>query len=364
MYFPVLTDGTESTLTDRTLTDRTLTARTLRTREQEFDEDRGAADKKETADDDDGGDDEQAEADAEIAGMPETPPPSPGRPETESDTSHGQKSRSTRSVSFVETPQIMEDTIKKFDIEPNKPMSGVGPNWPPSTSQVINGINGSQLLERNDITQYPPAYRSALKQVETESESGQLKPNPPTPPRRLRKGRVKSTEATSIVTAENMQRRRTRPIKPQKGASTTMDAASQTASPPPAPPLPPPLTRQELAAKRSAPLQPLNASQKALAMLSQYEDYDDDLYKELNLPDSPRQPFVVPNSYRNSTMRKSAPSSLPALKKTKSKVFNWSATSKRPLALPPAPLSDCLTPAGRRVPHRLGLRYKTEAHKR
>ncbi|XP_072044877.1 uncharacterized protein [Amphiura filiformis] len=342
MYLPMLTDGTESTLTDRT----------LKTRELEYvDENEDRDGDKEEAEEQNAPDDEREdveEADAEIAAMPSTPPPSASRGETESDTSR-QKSRSTnKSVSFVETPQVMEDTIRKFDITPNKPMTGVGPNWPPSTSQVINSINGSQLLERNDITQYPPAYRSALKQLAMKTQ----------------KGRTKSTAATSTVSPESVQKQR--PPTPNKSRKSTKTTAVVTnTGPPPAPPQPPPLTRQQLAAKRSAPLQPLNASQKALAMLSQYDEYDDDLYRELNLPDGPNQPFVVPHSYRHSQTRRSAPSSLPALKKTKSKVFNWSAaTNKRSLPLPPAPLSDCLTPAGRRVPHRLGLRYKTEAHKR
>ena len=321
MYFPVFSERSESTLTDRTLKTRELP--------EAEEKDEGENDKN-VADEET---DEIDKADAEIAAMPETL--SPSADPTESDMSR-QKSRSTsKSVSFAETPQVMEDTIRKFDITPNKPMTGVGPNWPPSTSQVVDNINGSQLVERNDITQYPPAYRSALKQS---PETGQ-KPRPPTPIK-TRKSRIK---ATPVVT----------------------DAASQTTTPPKAPPLPPSLTRHELAAKRSAPLQPLSASQKALAMLSQYDDYDDDIFRELNLPDGPSQPFVIPKTYRHSMTRKSAPSSLPALKKTKSKVFNWSsASSKRSLPLPPAPLSDCLTPAGRRVPHRLGLRYKSEAHKR
>lgn len=34
------------------------------------------------------------------------------------------------------------------------------------------------------------------------------------------------------------------------------------------------------------------------------------------------------------------------------------------LYLPPVPLSDCLSPSGSKIPHKLGLRFKTEAHRR
>lgn len=331
MYFPVFSERSGSTYTDRT-----IKTRDLNDFKEEKDDDENEDENKTVADED------TEKADAEIAAMPETPPPSTDPPD--SDTSR-QKSRATsKSVSFNETPQVMEDTIRKFTITPNKPMTGVGPNWPPSTSQVINSINGSQLVERSDITQYPPAYRSALKQS---PDTGQ-KQRPPTPTK-TRKSKIKATAMADTA------------------SQTTTDVSSQT-TPPKAPPLPPALNRQELAAKRSAPLQPLSTSQKALAMLSQYDDFDEDIYRELNLPHEPRKPYVIPKAYRHSMSRKSAPSSLPALKKTKSKVFNWSAASaansNRSLPLPPAPLSDCLTPAGRRVPHRLGLRYKSEAHKR
>lgn len=317
---------------------------------------------------------EDADADDEIAAISHSPPPNGDRP------------RSTnKSVSFNETPQVMEDTIKKFSITPNKPMTGVGPNWPPSTSHLINSINGSQLLERNDITQFPPAYRSALKPsaIAEEGEYVPAKERPPTPPVRsdgTKRGKTKDFSGqTEIPSVSPRQRKST------MATSTTIPPIASTGGGgiPAAPPLNPQLFRRNLAAKVNAPLQPLNASQKALAMLSQYDDYDDDIYKELNVPNHMNQSSIkVPSSYRYTMTRrlkptargkpvKSAPVNLPALKQSVAKVnslrttIDWGApTTSRSLALPPAPLSDCLTPAGKRVPHRLGLRYKTQAHQR
>ena len=85
-------------------------------------------------------------------------------------------------------------------------------------------------------------------------------------------------------------------------------------------------------------------------------------------------PFLIPSSFHDRIQKLDnilLPSPFGAEGKPKTEpvercpdvpVMSWK--EKTSVVLPPASLADCTSPAGTRTPHKLGLRYKSEAHKR
>nr|XP_054774285.1 uncharacterized protein LOC129282413 [Lytechinus pictus] len=265
------------------------------------------------------------------------------------------KSQSTkRSVSFNETPQVQildsrasarDDHASELSgssagtVVASPPLQGTGPCWPPSTSLVIENIRGSQLLERRDITN-PPAGVSAgsatrgrsdpLKKMLSSSKIGEHIAYIPRPPF----GPKPSTLPTEPL-----------PSSLKSGSSALASLKSDRLDKHPA--------------GDTFPLT-MGGEDIAPQLLARQQN----------------QPFVIPPSYRMQPMKPSGVlGSLPGLRpysdpvrklhdEIAKRIMIRKGYKAAPLVLPPAPLSECLTPSGSKTPHRLGLRYKSEAHKR
>lgn len=151
------------------------------------------------------------------------------------------------------------------------PLSGIGPCWPPSTTQIIDKIRGTQLLERHELSGVPEAYYSTLQ------------------------SRTKEPQSSSVY-----------------DTSTGVDELKER--------------------------NPLEAS------------YWTNGYRFMSCRDG--GPFLLPDSF--STLSYKTPG------ECKDPQFIQKADGTA-LYLPPVPLAECLVPSGNDIPHKLGLRYKTEA---
>ncbi|KAJ8032022.1 hypothetical protein HOLleu_25424 [Holothuria leucospilota] len=220
---------------------------------------------------------------------PDPPPPPPPPPQNYLPPCLMSSSNPRSSKTSPDTGKIGLDkklpsnnSVRKLTFASGSPVSGVGPCWPPSTSNVVDNIRGSQLLERRELSEFPEAYLSTLEPRPTVVEGTFIRDN------------VKPLHPKSPSL----------PIKPERYSDYCYL---------PTVPLKEGLT----------PISP--------AFLDKFQT-------------------AVPDYQRPSTSKEGA------------------AILRRPngdiLYLPPVPLSDCLTPSGSKIPHKLGLRFKTEAHRR
>ncbi|XP_071943617.1 uncharacterized protein [Antedon mediterranea] len=238
-----------------------------------------------------------------------------------------------RRVTFCDKSKTVEDStiVESSGEKQLETVTGIGPCWPPSTSYVIENINGTQLLERDDIQTYPPAYRSSLK-----------------PECTCKKTRL--TSATGRSTTHSYGLKSSGSVF-NHVLTTSKDQHKDQLNP----------ITHRLIDYPTRPRSPLVKKDSKIVS-------SEVMLKKLGVANNPskeditidKRPFVIPRSYSKAGNKEN----LPALKPTNSslKVLtkpNWSS-----LPLPPAPLSDCLSASGNRVPHRLGLRFKTEAHHR
>ena len=267
-------------------------------------------------------------------------------------SSKSQSTGTKRSVSFNDTPQvqILESRDSDRDSVESKgndgpAIPGIGPCWPPSTSLVIENIRGSQLLERRDITQAggtaSPLRRSGrvdpLRKLLSSSKIGEHVAVTPQPPSGERRSKLPAVPLPSSLTSGSAALSRLR----ESGRENRMQSEEAI----------------HLPDGGEVFLHPLEMAQ---------------LYGRQQ-----NQPFMIPPSYRMGPTKYSPTSGLlPGLHRSASdpvrklqdelarRINIRKGIATTPLVLPPAPLSDCLTPSGSKVPHRLGLRFKTEAHKR
>ncbi|XP_071492558.1 uncharacterized protein [Diadema antillarum] len=251
---------------------------------------------------------------------------SQGLPKSSKSGSVGTK----RSVSFNDTPEILESRENTRDSGYTIP--GTGPCWPPSTSLVIENIRGSQLLERRDIAVPLAASgpNSIGRKLLSSSKIGEHIRTLPHPSA-LRSPRLPSVPLPSSLVMESGALK-------SASANDVSEQVDETGDIP------------ECVERLS---QPFNTS-----MLYSRQQH---------------QPFTIPLSYRTQAVKPSA--ALPGIRSSShpvrklqdelaKRIMIRKGAGSTPLVLPPAPLSDCLTPSGSKTPHRLGLRFKTEAHKR
>ncbi|XP_030844532.1 uncharacterized protein LOC100888614 [Strongylocentrotus purpuratus] len=273
-------------------------------------------------------------------------------------SSKSQSLRAKRSVSFNETPQVQildsrdsarggedsEQSGNSSTVGASPALQGTGPCWPPSTSLVIENIRGSQLLERRDITNLPAGKCTSkgridpLKKMLSSSKIGEHIAFVPRPPLGLKASSVATVPLPSS-------------LKSGSPALASLHPTSDRGSP---------RLAGDTVHFPSGGEGPLHSG---------------GVTPQLH-PMQQNQPFIIPPDYRMLPMKHSGVlGSLPGLRpysdlvrkrqdEIAKRIMIRKGNLATPLVLPPAPLSECLTPSGTRTPHRLGLRYKTEARKR
>ncbi|XP_022111172.1 uncharacterized protein LOC110990468 [Acanthaster planci] len=213
--------------------------------------------------------------------------------------------------------QLIFDDTAQITEEANKPKAGVGPCWPPGDSYVIDNIKGSQLVERTDITQPLHVYYEVKRPTEDKK------------PRRLLSTRTRLEKQLHEVLVRGHKR---------EGAPLSVITwKSQDA-----------FLKERMAESHIA--EKLHASDQT----------QDDSTSAGGVHG------IAPCHRKTDFGRKACVErpEKPALHSIDPSPFVPLSSDKAPLLLPPAPLADCLPTAGSRIPHKLGLRYKSEAHKR
>ncbi|XP_038073172.1 uncharacterized protein LOC119741483 [Patiria miniata] len=266
-------------------------------------------------DEDDTEDSEDEEKENEEVSDEETRDGVKDAPDKSESNSSLLKKTSTKSVTFNDAPQIMDETFHQMKVIPNKPMAGVGPRWPPGDSYVIDSINGCQLVERADITQSQPAYY------------GVTGPTAETKPPRLLSARARLAKQFKGNLAHGQGR----------GRAPTLVAS---------------LKSQDAFLKERMP---------------KLHHADGQHYSTNQRQDGTASANGIASCCRATDVVKNSGIKLPVVRtnQTIDQPFLIPPSFRKPsLVLPPAPLADCLPTTGSRTPHKLGLRYKSEAHKR
>ncbi|XP_071792444.1 uncharacterized protein [Asterias amurensis] len=257
---------------------------------------------------------------------------------------------SSDAVTTDDDPQTPETTIRRFEIKPNKQMTGIGPCWPPGSSYVIENINGAQMLERRDIVcchsnatplgekkqQRLMSARRRLSKRYEEIVAGSKNTGSSS-------SLVANLKSKDAILKQKLQQLLV-PNPPNQIQEPTLQTNHITA--------PLPDADRDVTTGTALRLPALHSSQK----LDSYS------------------PFLIPTSYHDrlrklssvpwSPCRGTDVQTEPTIEKSVLTPPGVTWKGKTQLVLPPAPLADCLSSSGTRVPHKLGLRYKSEAHKR